>query len=511
MTLGVRALGSCLAALLVAGQSAAQSSDLESAEALWRIGSDLERKPVPPPSKRAWTFDVQLDLALTAAGNEPRTQLGFDAVELPRLGTVYDFRSGELLQPMASRVYPTAQLVLDAEWEIADWLLVRGLFATGQVRQGSTLDPPLDGITIGGSPAVDALTRLDFVRELAAVVGPSAATLELGRFRTALADGLVYDGFALGGRARVDLQRLTALPARAELAAAGISDRLDRFQSNPLLALRLSHPLSPFEELGLFAALVWDRDGSMSDVMRSALAQRALAAPAVLNALFANERGRGRVLYAGADAELLLASGLMLRSALALAVGDFTIAVGGAFGGQQRSVAIDLLGGAANAELRYDLGGSFELVGYAFVLSGDGPPLQGNTYHAFISPAPYWVWTGLFFSGGLNQSLFVDRAALGGIHGHGVVGGGPGLSCTSRPVSFDLRAIWLQALAAPPPAPWGGDGRSYGLELDARAQWDLLTWVDLGVELDVLLPANYFPRSQLAYRALALASFSYEN
>jgi hypothetical protein len=91
-----------------------------------------------------------------------------------------------------------------------------------------------------------------------------------------------------------------------------------------------------------------------------------------------------------------------------------------------------------------------------------------------------------------------------------VAGGGPGLTFQRGTWTCDVRAIWLQALSSPPRAPWGGGGQRYGLELDARGQWRVFDRIELGAELDTLLPSDYFARGRVGYRALGLMAFTYE-
>jgi hypothetical protein len=151
--------------LLVTGRVAAQSSeDLSASETLWRLGQDATASA--PSTQQAgsaspFVFEAYVSAGFTGSAHEPRTSLAYDIVQRPRLGQVLDFRTDELLQPSAARVYASARVSLHAEWEATDWLLLQGLVDSGQIRDGATLELPLPGVTLNGSPALDALRALD--------------------------------------------------------------------------------------------------------------------------------------------------------------------------------------------------------------------------------------------------------------------------------------------------------------------------------------------------------------
>ncbi|HEX7481118.1 MAG TPA: hypothetical protein VF331_25160 [Polyangiales bacterium] len=488
------------------------ADELASDAAILRLGAEPTLQETPGSSSK-FLYDLRLRAAGQIIGRDPETLLNYDVIQRPSLGPLIYWRTPDLLRPRATRAYPTTMLSMSAEWEVTDYLLLRGLVDTGEIRDGSTLEPPVQGLTINGSRGLHEVQSLAIVRELSVTVGKPAFDVELGRFRSTLAEGLVYDDFGTGARASVDFQELGLMPVRAELLASTVGQRVKSVESNPMLALRVEYAPSLLDTLGFFVAVARDRNGALSDVLRSSMAERVLDTPERLHALFAQDQGHGQIAYLGADTQLVLAKALLLKASAVISGGQFTLAVANLQNPTQNDQAsIVVRGAAANAELHYGLGRKVDLAGYAFVLSGGSPPTGNHdTYDAFIGLAPYWVWTGLFFSGGLNQSLLANRAAAAGIHGHGVAGIGPGIELRQGRGLLEMRAIWLQALAAPPPQPIGGTGNAYGLEVDLRAQWNPWRFLGVGAELDVLVPGTYFPEAAVAYRALSMVSLAYGN
>ena len=504
--------GPAARALAQAGaESSPDESELAADAAIWKLGSDTATRSVRRTTRGRFLYDLQLNLAFTATGKEPETQLDYDVVTGPLGGTQITWRTAELGRPRPAQHFPSSMLSAGAEWEASEIVLVRALVDSGELRDGATLDPPSEGLVLSGTPWQDALSSFALVRELSVTLGHPALQLELGRFRAQVADGLVYDDFGTGARARVDFGAMQLADVRAEVFASSIGQRFDDVRHDPIAGARIEYAPSFFDSIGLFAAGVIDSDGVLSAVMRSTIAERVLDHPALLRALFASDEGEGRLGYVGADAALSLGRATLLRATTALCAGRFALTlVDNGDPALDRALSFDVLGGAASVELRRALGNAFELGLHAFALSGDKPPRNGKTYHGFIGAAPYWVWTGLFFSGGLNQSLFANRSAVAGVHGHGVFGAGPSLAWRAHKVDAELRAIWLQALANAP-ASIGGGGTSYGLESDLRAQWEAYPWLWLGAELDLLFASTYFPERSVAYRALSVATLRYAN
>ncbi len=458
-----------------------------------------------PQRTPSLAYDLLLDVGFTTEGHDPTTVLHEQTVNRPLLGPVLVWRTQDLLQPRPRRSHGSLRAAFGADWEISDFLLLHTLVDTGEIRKGDALGYTTD-VTMNGNLVGDELGALAPVRELSITLGDEPASLELGRFRASVGNGLVYDDFSNGARARVSLGKL-----RGELLAstlgADLSSNLD-----PLLALDARYELGFFQTVGFFAAYAHDQSGPLSDVLRSALAQRRLSEPARLDALFSDDRGNGQIVYLGVNTQLMLGAGLLVRADVVLSAGQFSVRSPLASDATQTlHDNVKLRGGLANLELHESVSDAIDLSAYAFAISGDDAPTGkgSEAYHGFLGLAPYWAWTGLFFSGGFHQGLLPNRASLSGIGGHGVLGLGPGVALHEGAASYEARAIYLQALSDALPAPFGGGGRTYGFEVDMRARIKLSGGIAWWSELDVLLPGNYFPVQSVAYRVLTFVSLTY--
>ena len=502
-------------AFFVAAQAAAQSapSSAPSADELEASAAVLDAAEQEPKAgddekneERGPKFEITWSTLLTASGGEPETNLQLDDA---------GWRVEDLLRPRRNKLYPSTAVSVYGEISAADWLLFRGLFDTREIRDGATLEPPLDGLTINGNPASDELQSGNMLRELSAVIGKNGLTLELGRFRSDVAEGLVYEDFGAGLRVRADLEALGQAPIRAELLLTTVGQSVRDLANNQLGAIRVDWMLSPFEYVGVFVAGSRDDNGEISEVVRSAYAETLVGDQRRLTSLFLQDQGSGSQGYLGVMAQLIVRDEAVLRARLALSGGKIKLRVpldtittpDQILDG--REITVDVGGLAADAELRFGLSDIAEVAGFAFLLSGDAPPaIDGGRYRSFIGLAPFWVWSGLFFSGGLAQGLYPNRASAAGVNGRGVIGFGPALEIDADPWTAEARAVLLGATADPPPAPLGGDSRAYGAELDFRGEWHALPFLRLGSELDLFMPGRFFPSRHVAYLALGIVSLS---
>jgi hypothetical protein len=493
------------AAVAHAVAEAPDGAELEASQAVLEESAP-EPRPKPSEHERAALLEVTWSTMITASGGEPETNLQLDAT---------GWRVEDVLRPRRDKFYPSTFASFYSEVDATDWLLVRGLVDTREIRDGSTLEPPLDGLAINGNPAEQELRSGSLVRELSLVFGNDAFSVEVGRFRSSVADGLIYKDFGTGARVRANLQNLGVAPLQAELLLTTVGQRVQDLDNNQLAALRVDWLLSAFDYLGLFVAGAADKNGEISDVLRSAYAETLIPHQRRLDSLFLQEKGSGGQAYVGAVAQIITSDNAVLRARFVLSGGRLKLKVpldqittpAQVLDGHEIEVHVG--GYAADFELRYGLSDFVEVTGYGFVLSGDEPPQQdGAHYRSFIGLAPYWVWSGLFFSGGLTQGLYPNRAAAGGVNGRGVLGGGPALEWNKRPVRAELRAMFLRAMADPPAPPLGGTSRTYGLELDWLAQWRALPWLGLGAEVDVFFPGHFFPIQRVAYLTLAMVTLT---
>jgi hypothetical protein len=457
----------------------------------------------PASSSPALIVDLDLVGRFSASAKEPETSLLYDAdTEL--------WRVADWLAPRASHAYPSFVAIFGIELEPTNGLELRLLVDSGELRPGGSFDPPLaEAVSVDGREVVDGLLSLTRIRELALSWRRGPLTLEVGRFSAIVASSLAYDDFGTGGRAAISLEALGLGPWQIEATAVmtGHSfDELDR--PSPLCSLRLDYELSLFERLGGFAAVFFDRNGVFHDSLTSMAAEGfiALSGPlqeqVQLTRLFLSERStRGHLVYLGVDGNLLPADGLSLKAQGAVALGTLWV------GPEELRREIDVRGWAAAAEATYGLLPELGVSLFGMALSGDEPPTQlGATrgqYHAFLAVAPYWTWTGLFFSGGLSQGLFPARANAAGINGHGVLGGGSRASWVWRDWQGEATLAGLWPMAAPLPS-FGGGGRAYGVEADLVSGVTLLDGLTGGVELDLFWPGGFFVERTMAYRFLGM-------
>lgn len=461
--------------------------------------TDAEGEPVS-----RYAYELNAYMANTVEGAIPETSLLIDP-ELAR------WNVNALLRPRETQGYMSGGLTAAAEWDPADWLSLNVLLDSGELRDGQTLYIPTDGVTSHGNPLGDELASGSFICELAAELTAPAVAVQLGRFRSSVGSGLVYDDFGTGAKGSVDFEVLGGGPWSLELGAVVTGRRFDQMTSpSPLVWSRVGWNLSWFESLGLFASVFVDRSGESAELVKYAIAELDPglsgdnASQNRLDTLFSSDPGNGTIGFIGIDGLLYPLQGLSARATALWSPGIVHVSLG-----DDENQKVNLSAYAADIELRYEASSTVDVGLLGFALSGSAPPpTDGSTYHAFIAVAPYWIWTGLFFSGGINQGLQPRRSASAGINGHGVLGAGPVLTFTSTACQLDLRASWLRAWVSAP-ADLGSTGKDYGLELDGSANFDLLSWLSFGVETDFLIPGSYFPTSRIAYRTLALLRGSY--
>jgi hypothetical protein len=494
------------AAGAVASGAEPEQSDLDAAQDVLDASEPEATTSASSDDGTAPLFEISWSTLLTASGREPETNLQFDAD---------GWRVENLLRPRRDKLYPSSSVSIYTEITAADWLLFRGLLDTREIRDGGTLEPPLEGLTMGGNPVAQELRSGNVLRELSAVLGHDAVTVEVGRFRADVADGLVYKDFGAGVRVRADLEDLDIAPLQGEVLLTTVGQRVQDFGNNQLLSVQLDWMLSPFEYVGFFVALSEDRNGEVSEVLRSAYAETLIPDQQKLDSLFLQDEGHGSQGYIGAIVQLITAQDAVLRARVALSGGKlaFRVPLEAITREEQllegREIEVDVGGYAADLELRFGLSDAVELAGLAFALSGDQPPQRdGDEYRSFIGLAPYWVWSGLFFSGGLAQGLYPNRATAAGVNGRGVLGLGPSLAVEDGPLRGELRAFVLASAADPPPPPLGGETRLYGGEVDLLGEWQPLSWLGFAAELDLFFPGSFFPSRRVAYLALAMVTLS---
>jgi hypothetical protein len=458
-------------------------------------------------------LDVGLTLAAMSVRGEPDTTLDLETDD--ETGTV-EWDTEGLLRPRERRAWPSAGARLGADFDAGGGLALRGLLDTGEIRPGGSLDPPLDGPTSYGLPLDEAAAEGVFLRE--AVVGwlGRNASVEVGRLRSDVGAGLIWSDSGNGATADIELAELPGGPIRLEAQALLVGRRFsDVADGSTLGLLRVAVPWSWLEYLAPFAALWSDRSGAAAALLASAAAETVIAENGPIVEQFrldqlanTSQPTAARILYFGFDGVWLPRTGMSVRPAAAAAFGSASIVVEPLRPTVPSEPAdVRLRGAAGSLEVHQGLGRRWDLGGVVFALSGDRAPRLDSgeiEYTGFLAPAPWWDWTGLFFSGGLGEAFYPARAASAGINGHGAAGLGPIASWTGDRVSLEARAAWLRAITASPPPPLGGGGSMYGVEVDLRADWDVTPFWTLAGEVDVLRPGSYFPEDDAALRLLVL-------
>lgn len=449
---------------------------------------------VPEVKQKNWFVGADLWLGANGVANTPQTALSLDE------NGFWDI--GELYLPQDSQSYGSAVVLANAEilWGPFQF---RTLLSSSEIRRGSTLDPPFDGVALGGRPADDFLASGAWVRELVLTANFSPVRLAVGRDRLDVGDHLAYFDYATGAFATLDKN-----PFHAQLSVVAIGHTREELQTpSPLVAWRADYDFLPFQTLSFFAATFVERSGILRDALQSVTAERIIyylrpqRVQTNLDVAFdPTHQSRGNLSYLGVSTHLVPWDHLTLRATALTSFGRLDVETA------SRIIHLRLLSYAAQVQTIYSLWQIVDLGVTGVLMSGDeAPQLFDNNnanYRGFVGLAPYWTWTGLFFSGGINQGLYPARAQVAGVNGHGVVAAGPVVSANPSFGFCELRLVYLQALAAPPPLPYQGNGWVYGVELDLYARWDINRWLGLSAEIDVLWPGNYFPSQKTAYRGL---------
>jgi hypothetical protein len=376
----------------------------------------------------------------------------------------------------------------------------------------STLHEPGE-LTSNGRPFGDEVRQTLLLREayLALAMGRAGfASLRLGRKRITVGDGFIYDDYALGIEADLDVG---AIGPQWDLGAAVFYPTRDFPQDalrSPMAYLRFDYLPSLFEHAGLFAAFAHDETGSVPELFRSSVLESdvvrlqgtAQGSPAHADAslrlaatLARRLSGTSNLAWLGTSGHLILGEGHHASWTGALLLGRASLLLPQARG--QPSIAVDdsVFGQLAWLRYRKEVAQGLFLGGFFLLLSGDLPPSEKNRlglsrhYGGFLGIAPYVTATNLFFSGGISESFASRQATAPGVNARGVIA--PGLAASWDPhpsLLADLKAAWLLAEEA---GPYGG--RVYGPEVDLNLTFSPLKWLALSAEADVLWLGDFFP------------------
>jgi hypothetical protein len=264
--------------------------------------------------------------------------------------------------------------------------------------------------------------------------------------------------------------------------------------------------------VGLFAAAMQDRSGSVAEMLRGQNLERSAVRLAQAQA---DPSGAGEIeaawLLAGtlaapyqSDATLVW---LGTSGALSPWRGHRLTWTASALGGTIASIDVprgalarDVALRGTAARLRWDvdlprgfsLGGTFLWLSggtlpQATVSGGEFVPATG-TYRGFLGVAPLVRHANLFFGGGLSETFSAQRTTAPGVNGRGVLSPAATLAWyPSDVLGLETRVAWLRADVA---GPYGGS--VYGTELDLSGTLSPVPWLSVGLEWDVLWPGDFY-------------------
>jgi len=484
-------------------------------------------------------WDLRIQMGLHSAGKDPETGLPLYEDEDSLLGVwaVEDF-----LKPRSDVFYPWFLVEFGLETELYKRLGLRLTLSTGEIHHEdgqwftSRRSSRDDGTTeSGGRTVEDEFLASGFVREIVLTGRLGPLYLEAGKRIGEVLGGLVYGDYGLGVIASLDFRDLNLGPWSVSLAADMVGEEwADYTEPNPLVSMRIAWEYDFFESLVFEAAYFNDRTGTLGGALSSVVVEREILSPLspqgpptcfipeleilgegnidpvqcqiwgyVLNPPLTT----GHVGYLGFSGNHFF-DALSVRYSFALERGSMELVA------PDESVrTFALQGYGADVNFHYSLTPRLGLSAFGVVLSGQGPPLEANDdgeiiLPAFIAPAPYWVWSRMFFTGGLSQGVFSSRATAAGINAHGVGAAGIAFDWSGSWYELSGRVLWLEAMAALKGQRVPGEPTHYGLETNLEGRfliWDG-DWFDLygNAELDFLFPGNFFPENAVAYRAIGL-------
>ncbi len=478
----------------------------------------------------AFAVDVDLSAFVTnrinLRANYRDTTLLFD-------NSTLTFDTSNYLAPRPLDTFYSGFIELGANATFTRWLSTRLWLNSGEVREQSL---SLDGTTTlqnewtaNGRLLGDEATATLFIREaLLDFHDPDTNwwSVRLGRKQWRIADSLIYDDFGLGASIDFDFDLKSGSPWR--LSAMYIipsRDWVDLPVQSPLVSLRADYVLSLFDSISLSLTYFHDGNGELTQVIRDGDVEAALAAQPAPNqtaAAFADAQQETLFCYLTADfnssADLFygalsinktLGPGVLSGSAV-LSGGEVTVygspVVSNGCKPTQDTLLqkFPTLSGAMNFAYRWRLTPHLQLTPFFVAESGSNAPGNGQLYSSYLGVVPFVTRTFLFFAGGLNETFGARRVIPSGVNGRGVIA--PGLDATYDPWSvLRLRAIAspLFSWAGGVPAPEGGSGSFYGMELDSLIDYRPWRYVGLEAEADIIFGGDFYRGGQPIWKIIA--------
>lgn len=422
--------------------------------------------------------------------------------------------------------------------------------AEGRVPLSSGLsavleDPPVlttedrRRVTASGQPIGDEARSTFFIRQaFVRLAAPQTAwlTLRAGRIATEAATNLVYDDFGLGARLEADLERLRDWPIRVTAQALLPTRSWERGLRSPLVELRLDYVFSTLltmvESVGLTVAYFHDGDGNFGQLFHPYLSEAAVRTQPTMDpadhrdlfgvALATTMPSRGDVAWIGLDGSKLLGD-LLISGTVLLELGH--VSLDNPFFQlvrmlppeklprvpRDQTIELDTLGVAADLSLRYQITESISFGGFGLYLSGEQNPFMADgdlagRFNSFLGVVPYLTRTNLFFSGGMNETFSGRQVSTAGINGRGVGAAGATFSWDiTRAASCGSRTTVLFS-----PVPSMSGGQLYGVEVDIEGSYQLLDYLKLSMEYDVMVMGSFFPTRGTAHKLLVGLDLTYQ-
>ncbi len=425
----------------------------------------------------------------------------------------------DVLEAGPRNIYPSTVLTAQGEWQPHPAWALRALVSTGEIRDGSTANPPSDQTLLFGVPADEFLESGIWLGEAAVSTYAGAFTLELGRRFTEIGDGLVYQDVGNGIFASYAHYR-DERELVIEVSLYATEREFEALNSpSAMLESSIRYGWSFLNWVEVFAASYWDRNGAIDDILRASRAEAVIQGDVrsdlcaqfgrvarltaedcqqiSLNSVLLDEVGESaRLGYLGARGEVQWGA-LRTRGRIAAGFGNYEFTDAD---GLTEEIRLRGVGGDLDFYLSLGPQGGIGLQALAFSGNEDNR-LAGRRYNAFIAVAPLWTYSSIFFQNGVNQTFNAARASAAGVNGHGVLGAGPSLEWAPADWLFELKLLALSAITSSDPR-IGGGGRFYGVEGDFNAsiRFDELWQVRL--ISGILAPGDFFPGDDLAYRVL---------
>lgn len=406
---------------------------------------------------------------------------------------------------------------------------------------------------LDGRPAETRIAETFFLGEtyLQLELGPSGILeLRLGKLRPEVGAGAIFDAYALGIMADLDLSLPAGGPPLSFRAWAVLPDATftERNKQSPFLDVEAAIGLAPRTELRFLFAALRDGDDGAVPVLENAVVRGGLdrlaeteadvssAVGPRLEPVIERAFGRLRSTLARVAAEgplyLLETDGWLgwtgavlevkrpdwsLQAVALLGFGELEVAVvpdvlfellasqeldplqsegpvtETAILDQQRVGQVNLLSGFGQLKFRLRLFDEVEVDTFVLLMSGDSglfPDESGSrTYSSFVGLAPFITHTSLFFNGGLANSLASPTVASPAPDGAGLIAGGLFVDAYHG-ASFHVRS-GLAAMASTVPSP-ATNGQFYGIEGDIVVDYVLNRSLLLFADLAAFVPMSYY-------------------